>query len=338
MGTEDGDGDAVIGTVFSSTDVPVPDRFDYWRELMARTIAPSEVSSDHFADYRAEQRFLELGPLVVWPTVFMPTRFLRSPKLIRQADPEQYQLSLIRGGRIGLDHAGQTNDYGAGDLWVCDTSRPCDVRSQGTEPRHVVTGVGVQLPKALLPVSPDRVGVLLSTPLSGREGTGALLADFLVGLDRQADSLPQSSASRLGTILLDLLLVWFAEPLDAEAALSPETRGQAMKLRVQEFIRQNLHDPGLTPPLIAAAHHISVSYLHRLFQQQKQGETVAAWIRNRRLEGAHRDLADPTLRATPIHTIATRWGFPRASDFTRAFRAAYGVSPKEHRGDTAVEP
>lgn len=112
-----------------------------------------------------------------------------------------------------------------------------------------------------------------------------------------------------------------------------------MRLRVQEFIRQNLHDPGLTPPLIAAAHHISLSYLHRLFQQQTQGETVAAWIRSRRLEGTHRDLVDPMLRATPIHSIATRWGFPRASDFTRAFRTAYGVSPREHRfGATTEQP
>jgi AraC-like DNA-binding protein len=329
----------MIGTLFKSTDVPVTDRFDYWRELMGRTIAPSEVISDHFADYRAEQRFLELGPVVVWPTVFAPTRFRRNPKLIRQHDPEQYQLSLIRGGRISLEHAGRTNTYSTGDLWVCDTSRPCDVRSLGTERGHVITAVGVQLPKALLPVSPDRVEALLSRPLSAREGTGALVADFLVGLDRQADFLPPSATSRLGTILLDLLSVWFAEPLDAEAALSPETRGQVMRLRVQEFIRQNLHDPGLTPPLIAAAHHISLSYLHRLFQQQTQGETVAAWIRGRRLEGAHRDLADPMLRATPIHAIATRWGFPRASDFTRAFRAAYGLSPTEHRfGATTEQP
>ena len=38
-----------------------------------------------------------------------------------------------------------------------------------------------------------------------------------------------------------------------------------------------------------------------------------------------------SLRTTPIHAIAARWGFPRASDFTRAFRAAYGLSPKECR-------
>jgi AraC-like DNA-binding protein len=83
--------------------------------------------------------------------------------------------------------------------------------------------------------------------------------------------------------------------------------------------------------VIAAAHHISLSYLHRIFQEETPGETVAAWIRTQRLEGARRDLADPNLSSTPVHIIATRWGLVRASDFTRAFRNAYGVSPMEYR-------
>ncbi|WP_143674173.1 helix-turn-helix transcriptional regulator, partial [Streptomyces caniscabiei] len=162
-------------------------------------------------------------------------------------------------------------------------------------------------------------------------GTGALLTGFLTGLERQADALGPSDAPRLGTVLLDLLAAWFAQVLEAEDALPPETRERALTTRIRAFVRQNLHDPELTPPVIAAAHHISLSYLHRLFQQDTPGETVAAWIRAQRLEGARRDLANPALSTTPVHTIATRWGLPRASDFTRAFRGAYGVSPTEYR-------
>jgi AraC-like DNA-binding protein len=32
-----------------------------------------------------------------------------------------------------------------------------------------------------------------------------------------------------------------------------------------------------------------------------------------------------------VHVIAARWGILRASDFTRAFRSAYGMSPTEYR-------
>ncbi|MFJ6863393.1 helix-turn-helix transcriptional regulator [Streptomyces termitum] len=83
--------------------------------------------------------------------------------------------------------------------------------------------------------------------------------------------------------------------------------------------------------MVAAAHHLSLSYLHRVFGRQSGGETVAAWIRSQRLERARQDLEDPALRTTPVHAVAARWGIPRASDFSRSFRAAYGVSPHEHR-------
>ena len=334
----------MIGTVFRSEDVPAEHRFDYWRELVHRAIAPSDITSDHAGDFWAEQRLLELGSVMVWPTSFLPSRFLRTEKMVRQCDPEMYHLSLMLGGGLGLDHIGRTDLYGPRDLWVTDTSEPYDVQPPDRGGRQLITGVAVDFPKSLLPLSPDRVRELLGRRLSGREGTGSLLTEFLIGLDRQSPSLQPSDAPRLGSVLLDLLSAWFAHVLDMEDALPPETRHRAMTTRIRAFIRQNLDDPELTPPVIAAAHHISVSYLHRLFQEQAPGEgggggeTVAAWIRRLRLEGARRDLADPALRAVPIHTVAARWGLPRASDFARAFRSTYGLTPKEYRLQALSSP
>ncbi|MDX2544833.1 AraC family transcriptional regulator [Streptomyces sp. WI04-05B] len=320
----------MIGTVFRTDDVPVGDRFDYWQELVGRTRSSALVST-HAADFWAEQRLLELGPVAVSRMSFLPTRYRRTEKLVRQADPEFYHLTLLIEGGLALDHAGRASTFTSRDLHLADSSRPYDVRSADDRQGGIVTGMAVDFPKALLPLPPDRVRELLGRRLPGLEGVGALLADFVVGLDLQADTLQPSDGPRLGTVVLDLMSAWFAQLLEAEASLSPETRGRATAERVQAFIRQNLHDPDLTPPVIAAAHNISLSYLHRIFQERTHGEPVAAWIRRRRLENAHRDLADGSLRTTPIHTIAARWGYPRPSDFTRAFRAAYGTSPREHR-------
>ena len=321
----------MIGTVFRSEDVPARDRFEQWRELIGRT-RTSDVISAHAPDFWAEIRLMELGPVTVWPSSFLPTRYRRTPKMVRQSDPELFHLTLLLDGGLALDHAGRRDTFGPRDLHLADSSRPYDVRSHDGRPaderdRRVVKGVGVDFPKALLPLPPQRVAELLGRGLSGREGIGALLADFLVGLERQADTLQPSDASRLGTVLLDLVSAWMSQVLDVESALEPETRQQAMTERVRAFIRQNLHDPELTPPVIAAAHHISLSYLHRIFEQHTRGETVAAWIRRRRLENAWRDLADPALGTTPIHAVAARWGFPRASDFSRAFRPPTGSPP-----------
>jgi AraC-like DNA-binding protein len=130
-------------------------------------------------------------------------------------------------------------------------------------------------------------------------------------------------------VAVDLLSALFAHALDAGGFLPPETHRQTLVLRIRTFVQQHLHDPQLTPRTIAAVHNISVSYLHRLFENED--DTVAAWIRRQRLERARRDLADPALHAAPIHTIATRWGFTHAADFTRAFRTAYGIPPRDYR-------
>lgn len=235
------------------------------------------------------------------------------------------------GGDFGLEYVGRTEMYGPSDLWVTDTSRAYDVRPSGSLGRQVIRGICADLPKTLLPLPPARIAQLLGRRLPGRQGVGPLLTGFLTGLEQQAESLQPADAPRLGTVLIDLLAAWFAQVLEVEDALPPETRRRALTTRIRAFVRQNLHAPELNPRAIAAAHHISLSYLHRLFQEDTPDETVAAWIRSQRLAGARRDLADPALAATPIHTIAARWGMVRASDFTRAFRGAYGVSPTEHR-------
>jgi AraC-like DNA-binding protein len=308
----------------------VDHRFDSWWELISQTRA-SDVISAHSDDFWAEYRLMELGPVAVWSASFLPTRFRRSPKMVRQCDPEMYHLTLVQEGRLAVDHAGRIDTFGPGDLHLADSSRPYDVRSTDSRESAAVKGVAVDFPKRLLPLPDYRVRELLGRGLHGQEGVGALLSNFLVGLDQHADSLQASDAPRLGTVMLELISAWFAQVLDAEDALSHGSRPAVSVEAIRAFIRQNLHDPDLSPPAVAGAHHISLSYLHRIFQRHGQGESVSAYIRRQRLKGACRDLADSSLRSTPVHAVAARWGFSRASDFNRAFRTAYDITPTEFR-------
>ncbi|MFD0141469.1 helix-turn-helix domain-containing protein [Streptomyces sp. NPDC127129] len=326
--------------MFRSEDIP-EDWLDCWRELMFR--ARSADATDAHA-FEAELRRMELGPVTVWHASYAPARFWRRARAARRPDLERCQLTLLLEGRMTLTYdGGQTTPLGPRDLRFLDSSSPFDIQphDEGAADAgecRAVTGVGVDFPRELLPLPPQRIREMSGRGFSAREGTGALLADFLVGLGRQADVLRPCDAPRLGTTVLDLVSACLSHALDDQSALPAETRRRALAERIRAFVRQHLHDPELKPATIAAAHHISLSHLHRVFTEQSGGETLAVWIRARRLEQAHRDLADPALRSTPIHTVAVRWGFPRAGDFTRAFRCAYGLSPREHRqrslGDT----
>ncbi|MFE0812763.1 helix-turn-helix domain-containing protein [Streptomyces sp. NPDC058848] len=287
-----------------------------------------DISSDHADDFQASIHVLELGAVDVRPTTFESVHFHRTPKLIRQSDPEVLHVLFVERGVVGVSQAGQQATHGPGDLTIVDFSRPYN--SHAIDDRSPVKAVGVAVPKELLPLAGNGVNKLLAHPISAREGFGALLAQFLTRITTDSGSFQPSDSPRLGTIALDVLSALLAHELNADNALTPETRQRTLTLRIRSFIQQHLADPRLTPREIAAAHHISLSHLHRLFREEGT-TTVAVWIRHQRLERARRDLADPALCHDTIHQIATRWGFTRAADFTRAFRTHYGMPPRDYR-------
>jgi AraC-like DNA-binding protein len=185
------------------------------------------------------------------------------------------------------------------------------------------------MPKALLRQPADRLERLLARPLPGQAGFAGLLVHFLSGLTTDSAAYRPDDLSRLARIADDLLAAFVAHHLDAEAALSEDSRKRTLVLSIEAFVQQHLHDPDLSPRIIADANHLSVGHLHRLFSAREA--TVAAWIRRLRLERACRDLHDPALRDMPVHRIAARWGFKDHSTFTRAFRAAYDTAPQDYR-------
>jgi AraC-like DNA-binding protein len=155
-----------------------------------------------------------------------------------------------------------------------------------------------------------------------------LLSPFL----RQfAASLSQPSTTwspRLTGHIIDLMDTLLAERVGAASAQEESSR-RVLRLSIMAFIERELGDPELDAEKIAAAHFISTRYLYKLLQDDCNG--VAGWIRSQRLERCRRDLRDPLLRERSVCAIAARWGFTDAAHFSRAFRTAYGVCPREYR-------
>ncbi|MQS37751.1 AraC-like ligand-binding domain-containing protein [Streptomyces katsurahamanus] len=312
--------------VFSSLDVAAPDRFARWRELLGSTHAPMDLHSDHAADFRARQRVIGLGDVAVWPAAFPPVMFRRTAKLIRQSDPENYHLSLMLRGGGAVTWHGRELRTRPGVYHSNDSSRPVEIRT-GAQPRRIVM-IGVEVPKAVLPLPRQLADRAVGLPMPDGHGVGALLAQFLTQFVRSLTDYRLSDAPRLGAVVTDLVATVFAHTLDRENALPPHTHRYTTVLRIKAFIQQNLADPRLTPTAVAAAHNISTGYLHRIFRDE--GVTVAALIRRTRLERARDELADPIRAGEHIHTIAARWGLT-APEFSRSFRAAYGMTPSDHR-------
>lgn len=66
---------------------------------------------------------------------------------------------------------------------------------------------------------------------------------------------------------------------------------------------------------------------------------VLSWVWSERLKRAGVDLANPLLARRTIAAIAYDWGFSDPAHFSRAFKAAYKMSPRafrQTRGTTAI--
>jgi AraC-like DNA-binding protein len=117
---------------------------------------------------------------------------------------------------------------------------------------------------------------------------------------------------------------------DVEPRLAPALARAAMKIA-----DSRIADPDLSPSSLARELNVSVRTLHRAFATVE--ESVAAYIRRRRLERARAELATP-LRRPGVSEVAARWHFADSSHFIRAFRKQYGETPAQLRGATHAGP
>jgi AraC-like DNA-binding protein len=320
--------------VISTADVPAEDRFAFWREVNSKLWAPYDMQCEPqlLDGFTAQVGVGDFGPVQVTLITTMPHTIHRTPKLIRQSDPEVFKLGCIVRGAGVITQDGQSLTHNVGDLKLYDTSRPYVGAFVPDFPVSQV--LLLRFPRSLLPLPARDLRRVSASRIPGAKGVGALSSQFMLQLARHMHELSPADTARLSGLTLDLLTTTLADAVDASRVVPPDTRRRALMARIHAFIREHLGDADLTPDTIAAAHHISLRYLHKLFQQD--GHTVAGWVRQRRLEQCHRDLANPSLAARPINAIAARWGFASAAHFSQAFRGMYGVSPGEFRNRCAT--
>jgi len=307
-----------MSELFRTDAVPVAARADYWDQVIDGTPFPLEGRPSDGPGFNATLRTGELGVVKVIEASTPAGECRRTRRMIRRSNPDLHQIGVIVRGTVVVEQDGRQARLGPGDIGFVDHSRP----ARFVHPD--VSHVDVAFPRALLPL-PRRAP--LRVP--GSTGTAALVSALARHLPGQLDHLHPHEGVRIGQTLVDLLAVAFAARLGQPSWVTPDARRRALLERVYVFIEQHLADPGLSPQAIAAAHHISVRYLHKLFESQQW--TVAGWIRRRRLEQCRQDLLDPALRDRPVSAIAARWGLTNAAHFSRAFRDTFDLPPAEYQ-------
>lgn len=311
--------------VFDSTVLPEAERAAAWEDVTARALRPTRFRSLDPSTFAMRLRTMNLGAAQLTQMSFGSLESERTPRLIRQADPELFQIALVRHGLQGIEQKRNYARLRAGDMVLYESSRPFRTHSDA-----IGGGLGeilvLQFPRGMLRLPSLATDRLLAQRLPA-DGPNRILARFLVALADDYSRLQRPETEGFGSAAIELATTTLA------ICSGRETAGQAsenvLMLRLKDFINTHLHDPDLTPATIAAAHSVSLRTLHRVFQ--RHALTVSTYVRERRIDRSRRNLADPCMRHLSIGTIAAGCGFSTAADFSRAFRKSTGMAPSEYR-------
>lgn len=296
--------------------------FTEFRNAVSASFVPLNVTSEHTESFRGRLRSCTADNVHVTEVTAAPHVVSRTPELIERADRHYYKLSLLLAGTGVLIQDNREAVLRPGDLAIYDTHRPYSLMFD-EDFRTMV----VMFPKSMIDIPSGMLGQLTAVRLSGTDGVASMVVPFLARLVDNLDQLGGSTGARIAHSTLDLVTTMYARELDLDR--SETDPHQDLMRQIRAYIDSNLGSPDLGPAEIAAAHYISTRHLHGIFKEY--GTTVAAWIRERRLQHCRRELLDPVHSGRPIAAIAARWGFVDAAHFSRVFKAQFGHSPSQAR-------
>ncbi|RPF21853.1 helix-turn-helix domain-containing protein [Myceligenerans xiligouense] len=295
--------------------------FEAYRAVVAGVFLPLDLSSSAPESFRGVVRAVTVDDVHVSDLHGGRHVVERTPRHAAHDDLASFKLSLMVAGTSLLVQDGREALLRPGDLAVYDTRRPYTLEFD-QEFRSLV----VMFPQSRIELPAGMVRQLTAVRLGGDTGVGAIVAPFLGHLCDHMEQLERAPGTQLSHSALDLVSTMFATELGHSLRRDPH---EELLEHIRAYIEERLGSTDLTPASIAAAHFISTRHLHALFHDT--GTTVAAWIRQRRLERCRRDLITPRLADAPVSVLAARWGFVDAAHFSRAFKAEFGMPPREYR-------
>lgn len=306
--------------IWSAAQFPEHQRYDAWANALSSYFLPWSITSCGQRDCSATVRQFDLGGCKLIHCETDPLSGVRTLGDIGRTDGDFFNVLYIVSGVEYLRFHDREVALRAGEYVLWDSRRRIEF-SLAQPLEKLTLMVPAQLMHSMLPNANDYVGMALSC----HQGIGGLFASHLRALGQAVWDMRDHDAAQVLNPTLELL----TRALASVPCRRRPTVRQVSLQRIREHILAHLPDPDLSPGQIAAAKHISVRYLHMLFEGTDT--TVSDWIRAQRLEHCRADLSNIQLTHLSITEIAYKWGFADSGNFGKAFRRAFGESPRAFR-------
>tara|TARA_Y100001960_G_scaffold320484_1_gene393432 strand:+ start:734 stop:1750 length:1017 start_codon:yes stop_codon:yes gene_type:complete len=157
----------------------------------------------------------------------------------------------------------------------------------------------------------------------------SLVADFAIKVSNKEKGESYQPKAIIPLIMANLSMLVFAlGDLEEE---KPSRIKDIQLDAAKQFMLTHMSDSSLSPKIISKELGISVRYLHWIFKESKEQETVSQYLTRKRLELAQLLLATSNNSLYSVTEVAFMCGFNDSTHFSRRFKQGVGISPSQYR-------
>jgi AraC family transcriptional activator of tynA and feaB len=311
---------AAEARTWSTAGLPEAEQFAFWHDVVWDAFVPVSLKRKQEGPFDGSVSARRVGPLSVCHITSPAQSVSRTPGDIARRSGDVFFLNLPLCDGTGATQDGRVADLAKGDFLIVDGARPFEL-----EFRRPFEQVSLMLPHDLLAPYLAAPTEATAVRVTSASGVGGLVSAALRSLAFGSGSFDRHAARAVADQLAGLISLAVGT---VQARPRSASRGLLLQSALDE-VERSLGDPDLSPSLVARRIGVSTRYLHQLFADR--GPSFGRWVLIRRLERCHRDLADPARAHWTIGDLACHHGFIDPSYFARAFKARYGLTPRERR-------
>lgn len=309
-------------TTITTRGVDVAARSRHWHETIGRTYFPLDLTFRRPEAFDGEITSWHLGTVSLSRLTSDALLYRRLPRHLSAQGPEEFLVTVPAKSEVRFNQCGKEMRANPGVFFLERSHEPYEFSHAEAADLWVM--------KVTLDMLGGRVRAperFCSLEFDAMNGANGLFVDMLHLIPQRYDAMTDETRTTVGRQLADLLAL--ALQSDERVLTSGVSSVRAGHLaRIEAFVHNNIGDPDLGPDEVAAGCGISVRYLHELLRDTNQ--TLGQWIRDQRLQAVQEDLAD-IADTRSIGEIAYGRGFSDQAQFSRAFRARFGLTAKESR-------
>ncbi|GGX41480.1 AraC family transcriptional regulator [Streptomyces fructofermentans] len=295
------------------------ERTDFWSEHVGAYQTSMEFRYASPETFRGEltRQGTDTYQLVDWRSDRI--EYVRTPRQVRRAPDPDYRFLLPLSGELVLRQDGRETRLtpGAGSLMTL--GEPFRLLHDASLRGIIFSIPAREIDGPLNRKSPLATGLDLTT------GLGLVVHSMLRSLADERDRLTTTEFDAVSDRVVELLCM-LASGDDRPDAPSHLTEVEAV---VRRHVREHAADPGLTGTSMARALGWSLRQIQLALQ--RVGTTPRELIREERLRLVRDRLRCGECEHMTITDLAYASGFSSASALSTAFKARFGVSPREMR-------